>query len=122
MTATCARRATGSSTATAPSPTALTKLREAHGFPEPHRVRYWGIGNEVDGSWQVGFKTPAEYARTYLEFAKVMRWVDPSIKLIASAVSYWDGDAVERIQLLLEQAPDHIDYLVDPLVRGRPGR
>ena len=57
-TATCARRATGSSTATAPRPTALTQLREAHGFPEPHRVRYWGIGNEVDGPWQVGFKTP----------------------------------------------------------------
>ena len=97
-TATCARRATGWSTATAPRPTALTQLREAHGFPEPHRIRYWGIGNEVDGPWQVGFKTPAEYARTYHEFAKVMRWVDPSIKLIASAVSYWDGDPVERIQ------------------------
>ena len=93
------------------TPTALTRLREAHGFPEPHRIRYWGIGNEVDGEWQVGFKTPAEYARAYHEFAKVMRWVDPSIKLIASAVSYWDGDPVERIQALLEEAPDHIDYL-----------
>jgi alpha-L-arabinofuranosidase len=92
-------------------PTALTKLREAHGHPEPHGIRYWGIGNEVDGSWQVGFKTPAEYARAYLEFAKVMRWADPSIKLIASAVSYWEGEVVERTQLLLEQAPDHIDYL-----------
>ena len=93
------------------TPTALTKLREAHGYPEPHAIRYWGVGNEVDGSWQVGFKTPAEYARAYLEFAKVMRWADPSIKLIASAVSYWDGEVVERTQLLLEQAPDHIDYL-----------
>jgi alpha-N-arabinofuranosidase len=91
--------------------TALTRLRAEHGFPEPHRIRYWGIGNEVDGAWQVGFKTPAEYARTYHEFAKVMRWVDPSIKLIASAVSYWEGDPVERIQALLEEAPDEIDYL-----------
>jgi alpha-L-arabinofuranosidase len=93
------------------TPTALTKLRERHGFAQPHGVRYWGIGNEVDGPWQVGFKTPSEYARTYLEFAKVMRWVDPSIKLLASAVSLWEGDPVERVQLLMEQAPDHIDYL-----------
>ena len=104
------------------TPTALVKLREAHGFPEPHRVRYWGIGNEVDGPWQVGFKTPAEYARTYHEFAKVMRWVDPAIKLIASAVS------------LLGRGPGRADPAaagagagphrlpVDPLVRGRPRR
>jgi alpha-N-arabinofuranosidase len=92
-------------------PTALVKERERHGYPEPHRVRYWGIGNEVDGPWQVGSKTPQEYARAYLEFAKVMRWADPSIKLLASAVSLWGADEVERVQLLLEQAPDHIDYL-----------
>jgi len=93
-------------------PSSLTRLREAHGSPEPHRVRYWGVGNEVDGPWQVGFKTPEEYARTYLEFAKVMRWADPNIRLLASAVSLWDdADPVERIQLLVEQAPDHVDYL-----------
>ena len=92
-------------------PTALVKLREAHGHAEPHRVRYWGIGNEVDGPWQVGHKTAEEYARAYLEFAKVMRWADPSIKLLASAVSLWGANEVERVQLLLEQAPDHIDYL-----------
>jgi alpha-N-arabinofuranosidase len=92
-------------------PTALTRQRADHGFPEPHRIRYWGIGNEVDGAWQVGFKTAAEYARTYHEFAKVMRWADPSIKLIASAVSYWDGDPVERVHALLTEAPDEIDFL-----------
>jgi alpha-N-arabinofuranosidase len=92
-------------------PTALARLREAHGFPQPHRVRYWGIGNEVDGRWQVGYKTPTEYARTYTEYAKVMRWADPSIKLLASAVSFWEGQPLERIALLLEQAAEHIDYL-----------
>jgi alpha-N-arabinofuranosidase len=74
-------------------------------------VRYWGIGNEVDGPWQVGFKSPQEYARTYLEYAKVMRWADPSIKLLASAVSFWEGQPLDRIALLLEQAAEHIDYL-----------
>ena len=44
-------------------------------------------------------------------FAKVMRWTDPSIKLLASACSHWEGDFVERTQLLLEQAADYVDYL-----------
>ena len=91
--------------------TALVKLRKAHGYDAPHNVKYWGIGNEVDGPWQIGFKTPEEYARAYTEYAKVMKWTDPSIKLFASAVSVWDRDLVERAQLLLEQAGNLIDYM-----------
>ena len=90
---------------------ALVKMRRQHGFPEPHNVKYWGIGNEVDGHWQIGAKTAEEYARTFTEFAKVMKWNDPNIKLIASAVSNWEGRFVERTQLLLEQAGNLIDYL-----------
>jgi alpha-N-arabinofuranosidase len=92
-------------------PSSLVKLRHKHGYEQPHQVKYWGIGNEVDGAWQIGYKTPEEYARAYLEFAKVMRWIDPSIKLIASATSDWKQPIVERTQLLLEQADKYIDYI-----------
>jgi alpha-N-arabinofuranosidase len=91
--------------------TALVKLRKAHGYEEPHNIKYWGIGNEVDGPWQIGFKTPEEYARSYLEYAKVMKWTDPSIKLFASAVSLWNDSWPERMQLLMEQAGHLIDYM-----------
>ncbi len=91
--------------------TALANLRRQHGFDAPHNVKYWGVGNEVDGEWQIGYKTPQEYARAYKEFAKVMRWVDPSIKLLASTISNWNAEFVERTQLLLDQASDFIDYL-----------
>ena len=91
--------------------TALVRERASNGHPDPHRVRFWGIGNEVDGAWQIGAKTAAEYARTYHEFAKVMRWTDPDIRLIASATSDWDGDIVERAQALVEEAGDLIDYV-----------
>jgi alpha-N-arabinofuranosidase len=101
-------------------PTAPVKLRHAHGFAEPREVRYWGIGNEVDGHWQVGYKTPEEYARTYTEYATVMRWADPSIKLLASAVSYWEGQPLERIALLLDQAAPFIDYLSIHWYVGNP--
>jgi alpha-N-arabinofuranosidase len=99
---------------------ALVKLRRQHGFDAPHQVKYWGIGNEVDGPWQIGYKTPEEYARAYLEFAKVMRWVDPSIKLIASATSNWREAFVERTHLLIEQAAKFIDYLSIHWYVGNP--
>lgn len=91
--------------------TSLVRLRGEHGFAEPHRVRYWGIGNEVDGPWQIGTKTATEYARTYHEFAKVMRWVDPGIQLVASGTSYWDGNVVERVHALFDEAAELIDYV-----------
>ncbi|MFN8450511.1 MAG: alpha-L-arabinofuranosidase C-terminal domain-containing protein [Anaerolineae bacterium] len=91
--------------------TSLVKLRRQHGFDAPHNVKYWGIGNEVDGHWQIGAKTPEEYARAYLEFAKVMKWVDPTIKLTAAVTSDWSGDIVARAGLLVEQAGRLIDYL-----------
>jgi len=84
----------------------LSELRREHGYPKPHNVKYWGVGNEVDGHWQIGYKTPEEYARAFTECGKVMKWTDPDIKLIASAVSDWKGSWVERTQLLLEQ----VDY------------
>ncbi len=100
--------------------TALVKLRRQHGYAEPHRVKYWGIGNEVDGHWQIGYKTPEEYARAFTEFGKVMRWVDPEIKLIAAAGCTWKADMVERAQLLLEQAGNLVDYLAIHWYVGNP--
>jgi len=100
---------------------ALVRLRHEHGFEEPYRVKYWGIGNEVDGPWQIGYKTAQEYARAFTEFGKVMKRVDPDIKLIASAVSLWSGDIVERGQLLMEQAADLIDYMALHWYVGNPG-
>jgi alpha-N-arabinofuranosidase len=93
------------------SPTEPVRLRTAHGHPEPYGVRLWGIGNEVDGDWQIGAKTAAEYERTYHEMAKVMRWVDPTIQLVASGTSAWDDTFVERAQLLVERSGDLIDYM-----------
>jgi alpha-N-arabinofuranosidase len=103
--------------------TALAKMRRDHGFAAPHKVKFWGIGNEVDSPHQIGYKTPQEYARAYTEFSKVMKRVDPDIKLIASGVCSWEdhplgpqflyqkSEWVERAQLMLEQAGDRIDYI-----------
>jgi alpha-L-arabinofuranosidase len=103
------------------TPSYLVKLRQQHGYEAPHQVKYWGIGNEVDGHWQIGYKTPAEYARAYTEYAKVMRWVDPQIKLVASAISDWNTNQTEeRISLVLQQAGQLCDYVSIHWYVGNP--
>ena len=70
-----------------PGGTFLSDLRREHGWPEPHGVKFWCLGNEMDGPWQTGAKTAEEYGRVAHEAAKIMRWVDPSIELAACGSS-----------------------------------
>ncbi|ANS76664.1 alpha-N-arabinofuranosidase [Paenibacillus yonginensis] len=62
-------------------------LRRQHGFEQPHRIKTWCLGNEMDGPWQIGQKTPAEYGRLAYETAKAMRLVDPDIELVSCGSS-----------------------------------
>ncbi|HEV8567668.1 MAG TPA: alpha-N-arabinofuranosidase [Actinoplanes sp.] len=70
-----------------PSGTYWSDLRRANGSPEPHDVKLWCLGNEMDGPWQIGHKTASEYARVAAETAKAMRRVDPTIELAACGSS-----------------------------------
>ena len=67
--------------------TALSDLRVRHGHREPHGIRLWCLGNELDGPWQIGHKTADEYGRLAVETAKAMRQVDPRIELVACGSS-----------------------------------
>lgn len=64
----------------------FARQRAANGFPEPHNVRYWSVGNENYGSWELGAKTPAEWPHLVLESAKLMRRVDQTLQLTAASV------------------------------------
>jgi alpha-N-arabinofuranosidase len=66
-----------------PAGTQLADLRRSHGWDKPHGVKFWCLGNEVDGSWQMGAKTATEYGRVATEAAKLMRLVDPTMELAA---------------------------------------
>ena len=120
-TATCARRATGSSTATARRYRA-GQAAPAHGFAAPHRVSYWGIGNEVDGHWQIGMKTPEEYARAYTEYAKVMRWVDPEHQADRLGRVGLGGRDRSSARSCCSSRQPSTSTTSHPLVRGRSGR
>ncbi len=77
-------------------------LRAANGHPEPYRVRYWNIGNEV---WEMGAE---DYARRFIRFALAMKEKDPSIKLLAVG-----GITPDRKwnRTLLTIAGDYLDYI-----------
>ncbi len=60
--------------------------RAKNGHPEPYHVKFWNIGNEPWGSWQLGRTDEKYYMMKHNEFAKAMREVDPSITLIASGL------------------------------------
>ena len=64
--------------------TPMGKLRAANGHPEPYHIKLWGVGNEPWGEWQLGFMPVSQWELKHNMFAKAMRKVDPTIKLIAA--------------------------------------
>ncbi|RYG63637.1 alpha-L-arabinofuranosidase, partial [bacterium] len=67
--------------------TRLSDLRRANGSPEPHDIRMWCLGNEMDGPWQIGHKTAYEYGRLAAETARAMRMIQPDLELVACGSS-----------------------------------
>ena len=57
--------------------TYYANLRRSHGYEEPFGVKYWGLGNEMYGMWQMKHQSAQAYAEAALEYAKGMKWVDP---------------------------------------------
>ncbi|MBA8815197.1 alpha-N-arabinofuranosidase [Microbacterium halimionae] len=70
-----------------PSGTALSQQRIDNGRAEPFGIRLWCLGNEMDGPWQIGHKTADEYGRLAAETARMMRFIDPEIELVAAGSS-----------------------------------
>jgi alpha-N-arabinofuranosidase len=64
--------------------TPMGRLRAANGHPQPYKVKFWGVGNEPWGEWQLGFIPVEQFELKHNLFAKAMRRVDPTIKLIAA--------------------------------------
>jgi alpha-N-arabinofuranosidase len=67
--------------------TRWSDLRRRHGVEAAHAVRTWCLGNEMDGKWQIGHLTAAEYGRKAADAARQMRAVDRSVKLVACGSS-----------------------------------
>lgn len=87
-------------------------LRKEHGYKDPHNIKVWCLGNEMDGPWQIGHKTAYEYGRLAAETAKAMKLVDPTIELVSCGSSNtamptfpeWEAES-------LEHTYDYADYI-----------
>jgi alpha-N-arabinofuranosidase len=101
-----------------PSGTVLSDRRAKNGAPDPFGVRLWCLGNEMDGDWQVGQKTPAEYGRLAAETAKAMKLVDPNIELVACGSSNrrqrtfasWEATVLEHTYRFVDYISMHAYY------------
>lgn len=102
--------------------TAMTRLRRENGRRDPWKVTYWGLGNEMDGPWQMGHRTAEDYGKFALEAAKLMKWTDPNLKLIAAGSSnYTNGvDWIGWNRIVLDFLKTHADYLSMHMYVGNP--
>jgi alpha-N-arabinofuranosidase len=84
--------------------TEWSDLRRKHGYADPYNVEHWCLGNEMDGPWQIGHMTAAEYGIKAQDAARQMHLVDPSLKLIVCGSSgpgtstylEWDREVLEQ--------------------------
>jgi len=116
--------------------TPMGKWRAANGHPEPYHIKFWGIGNEPWGDWQLGFIPVSQFELKYEMFAKAMLAVDPTIKLIAPGAMPDDMTSAKQAKRingqimpdllspadwsgnLLEHCLDHMDYLSEHYYAG----
>jgi len=92
--------------------TPMGKWRAENGHAQPYNVRWWGIGNEMYGEWQLGHMSIEHYVIKHNLFAKAMRQVDPSIKLIAV------GEAKRWSEDMLRNCSDYMDLISEHFYRS----
>lgn len=84
--------------------TRWSDLRREHGYEQPHSIKYWCLGNEMDGPWQIGHMPAREYGRKARDAARQIRVVDGDTRLIVCGSSntimpnylVWDRDVLEE--------------------------
>jgi alpha-L-arabinofuranosidase len=96
-----------------PKGTYYSDLRRKYGNEQPFNVKYWSLGNEIDGPWQLGQKNAEDYCKFALEAAKAMRLVDSNVKFVADGASNYrtNNDWIAWNDYVLQHMVGNIDYL-----------
>lgn len=87
-----------------PGGTYWSDLRKKNGAEQTHNIKYWCLGNEVDGPWQAGHKTAEEYGTLACETAKLLKGIDKNAQFIVVGSSTpamptfpeWDRIVLEK--------------------------
>ncbi|GAA1831699.1 alpha-N-arabinofuranosidase [Microlunatus capsulatus] len=101
-----------------PGGTELSDRRRRNGAEEPFGIKLWCLGNEMDGPWQIGFKTADEYGRLAAEAARAMRMVDDDLELVACGSSNlsmptfgaWEETVLTHTYDLVDYISLHVYY------------
>ena len=95
-----------------PGGSKFSDLRISHGAKEPYKIKTWCLGNELDGAWQVGYKTMQEYGRLAAQTSRAMKMLDPGIELVAvGSSSAGMSTFPEWEAAVLDHCYDNVDYI-----------
>ncbi len=95
-----------------PSGTYWSDLRRENGHKEPHNIKVWCLGNEMDGPWQICQLSADDYGKKALETAKIMRWIDPNLQLVACGSSSTEMPTFpDWDRTVLEYLYDQVDFI-----------
>ncbi len=87
-------------------------LRRKNGHEKPYNIKYWCLGNEMDGPWQICQLTPEGYGWKARETAKIIKWIDPGVKTIACGSSAsWFPTYSDWDRIVLEHVYEYVDYI-----------
>ena len=106
--------------------TKWSDLRRAHGYEQPHNVKTWCLGNEMDGPWQIGTMPARDYGKKARDVAAQMRVFDRSLQLIACGSSspgmptylVWDREVLEECYDMVDGISLHCYYGNTPPTTG----
>ncbi|MFW6237697.1 MAG: alpha-N-arabinofuranosidase [Halanaerobiales bacterium] len=95
-----------------PGGTYWSEKRKEHGREEPYKIKTWCLGNEMDGSWQIGHKIAKEYGRLACQTARAMKQVDPEIELVVCGSSSREMPTFPEWEVtVLEHTYEEVDYI-----------
>ena len=102
--------------------------RIKNGNAQPYLVKFWCVGNEMFGPWQLGFMQMKHYTQKHNLVAEAMWKVDPKLSLTAVGDLDMinkdnDPDQVKSgktcSRIMLEDCADHMSILSEHFYRGR---
>ena len=102
------------------------RVRGENGHPEPYGVKWWAVGNEMYGSWQLGHMPLSTYVTKHNSIAEAIWKVDPDARLIGVGhVGEWSKtmltESADKMNLISEhiycrelgRVTAHIDQIAD---------
>ncbi|PBP20111.1 glycoside hydrolase family 51 protein [Diplocarpon rosae] len=110
--------------------TYYANLRRKNGHEEPYNIKYWALGNEMWGPWQVGQMTSADYSKKAAQWGKALKLLDPSLILILcgeTGLASWDHEVLKDCIPFVDMhsihmytaSKDHVANAIAPLCAER---